>query len=186
MAELLEYLYPLDLLSWMGERLKAAGFDGGESALEGAAWTLDQFDKNAKAVFAFIEGADDPLLYVRAKAFGHWSARRPDQGSRRMDEELTAISRRCSRAAARAYLVRNFQVHSAQPYRATALAATLPLFAEMSRVAVGYIAQQGFVATLPITRSKIALMRVRQVSWDFQTAARFGGGPLREAIQGDL
>jgi len=92
-----------------------------------------------------------------------------------MASELTAVRTRCERVAARAYLVRNFYVNRAQPNRATALKATLPVFAELVRVALGYIADDEIRAKVPITSAKLAMMRIRQVAFDFSEAER---GPL--------
>lgn len=187
MSELLQYLYPLALLTWAAKRLVEAGLERENDGLSDAAWALDQFEKNPGKAFAASHGDVDPLLYVRSVSFGKWSAR-PDgpEPSERMGEELDAVSKRCGRIAARAYLVRNFQVHRAQPQRANALAATLPVFAEMARIALGYIAQDDGAAELPITTAKLSLMKIRQVAFDFEAARRFGGAPLREALGADL
>ena len=186
MAELLEYLYPLALLEWMAGRLARLGVDQ-PAGTNAASWALARFDKKPGPTFAVSEGDADPLLYARARSFGHWSANRRDNSpSERMAEELRAVSLRCSRVAARAYLVRNFHVHRAQPNRATALAVTLPIFAEIVRAALSYIARTDESAKAPITTAKLRLMRIRQVAWAFQTAREFGGGPLRDALGDDL
>jgi len=187
MAELLEYLYPLALLEWMGKRLQGAGLEREDDRQSNAAWALDQLDKNFEEAFKVAPGDTDPLLYVRRSSFGKWSGKeRHTSSSRRMGKELEAVSRRCERVAARAYLVRNFQVHRAQPHRATALAATLPVFAEMARVALGYVAENDLATESPVSAVKFRLMRIRQVAWDFKKAKKFGGGPLREALASDI
>jgi hypothetical protein len=188
MAELLEYLYPLWLLDWMAKRLQALGLtkEGNDTD---ASWGLDQLDKHARQAFGASELDADPLLYVRSRAFGHWSATPRDgtiEKSERMRADLSAVSDRADRVAKRAYLVRNFYVHRAQPNRARALRATLPLFAEIVRVTLGYVASEDDRARAPITTAKLALMRIRQVAYDFETAREVGGGPLRSALGNDL
>jgi hypothetical protein len=188
MAELLEYLYPLALLDWMGERLETLGLER-QKGRSRASSTLRAFDKDAKATFALSEGDVDPLLYVRCRSFGRWSAQKVDeqlQGSSRMRTDLERVSERCARIAARAYLVRNFHVHRAQPYRATALAATLPVFAELVRVTLGYIADDEDRMVMPIRSAKLALMKIRHVAWGFEEGRMRGARPLRDALGEDF
>jgi hypothetical protein len=184
MSELLEYLYPLALLDWLSVQLEAAGLKPAEGVRSGAAWALDQFEHNSAMVFEVIEAHGDPLAYVRAKSLGRWSGA-PGEASAHMTAELTGVSKRCARVATRAYLVRNFQVHRAQPQRATALAVTLPVFAEISRVALGYVAA-ATATRPPITTAKLAMMGIRQVASDFEQAKAHGAPPLRHALGADL
>jgi hypothetical protein len=183
-SNLLEYLYPVALLDWMGRCLEREGLEKGKD-LSYAGWALDEFGgANSAAAFAVAQSGKDPLLYVRSKTFGEWA---PSKGEHEhLEAELDAVKKRCSHVCRRAYLVRNFHVHKAQPYRATALAATLPIFSEMTREALGHVAKQRFRDQSPLTVSETAAARIRQLASEFRSGRQFGAKPLRAAIGEDL
>lgn len=155
MAELGEFLYPLELLTWMAGRFESLGLGPRPAGTPAEVWALEILRDRATEAFRALETDQDPLCYVRAKSVASWPS------GERMSEELDAVSARARRLCDRAYLVRNFFVHRAQPYRARALAVTLPVFAELLRVCLGFVAADAEHARLPIRGAKKAMLRVR-------------------------
>lgn len=182
MAGLISYLYPLALLTWIGERLIALGvpFDGTETP---GRWALGQLEEWTVA-WGVTQADTDPLLYARMSRFGRWG---PDNGSHKaLRIDLQKIRSAVVGSAERAYLVRNYHVHRAQPQRATALSATLPVFAEHVRQALGHVARTEDRRQKPIVAAKVAAMRIEQAAADYEAGGHAGGDALRKALKDDL
>lgn len=161
MAELAQFLYPLQLLEWLSRRFEGLDLGPRPSGTPETVWAIDVIQHRGSSLWPRLETDDDPLAYVRAKSFASWG------DSDRMGEELDALGDRGERLCNRAYLVRNFFVHRAQPYRARALAVTLPVFAELLRVCIGFVASDPENVKLPIRAAKTALLRVRASAEQF-------------------
>lgn len=161
MAELAQFLYPLQLLEWLAGRFEVLGLGPTPSGTLEAVWAIEVVQHRGGELWPKLETDSDPLAYVRAKSFASWGQ------SQRMSEELEALAERGRRLSNRAYLVRNFSVHRAQPYRARALAVTLPVFAELLRDCLGYVAADTDNVKLPIRAAKVALLQVRACAEHF-------------------
>ncbi|MHB1571788.1 MAG: hypothetical protein ACYC0H_21650, partial [Solirubrobacteraceae bacterium] len=176
MAEVAQVRYPEELLMWFSSRFDELGLSCGQRppTEKPEDWALAVFEAHGPELFHAVES--DPrhaVLYVRCKAFSAWSR------SSQMEKDLAELGRRMQRVAERAYLVRNFFVHSAQPYRATALRVTLPVFAELMRVCLGFLTTDNRRIDDPIQAAKLAAMRVAWLAERYADEKPRDAGPLR-------
>lgn len=179
MAGIAQVSYPRELLRWFSDRFDELSLSCGQRrpTERPEDWALAVFEAHALELFRAVES--DPVhsvLYVRCKAFSAWSR------SSQMEEDLAELGRRMRRVAERAYLVRNFFVHSAQPYRATALRVTLPPFAELMRVCLGVLTADNRRINDPIQAAKLATMRVAWVAERYADEKTGDPGPLRSYV----
>lgn len=161
MSEVAQFLYPELLLAWLADGFTDLALVGvnRDAALSAHAWALEVFESHGGTLFQRLESDErHALLYVRAKAFSAWSS------GARMEEDLAELGGRMRRVADRAYLVRNFFIHAAQPSRARALGVTLPVFADLLTACLGFVTADSDRIDDPIPAAKLAAMRVARAA----------------------
>jgi hypothetical protein len=163
-AEVAQHLYPASLLEWFASRFADLEVDGvtSDASLSDQAWALKVISKHAPALFKTLDSDEAlALVYVRAKSFAAWG------DSDQMEAELDDLGARMRRVADRAYLVRNFFVHAAQPQRARVLAVTLPVFAKLLTACLGFVLSDAGPDQDAIVAAKLAVMRVHGLAERF-------------------
>ncbi|MBA2527359.1 MAG: hypothetical protein H0V18_16490, partial [Pyrinomonadaceae bacterium] len=152
MSACLQPRYIRDALGWLTDELEHAG-DSAHGADGRAMWALRRLHDDLDGVRALL--ADRPLAMARANRMASWL------DGTALQEDLGHLKERCIGVADRAYLVRNFFVHAAQPERAAALDATLMPFAGMVRTALGLVASD---ERPPLISSQSAALQAEQLA----------------------
>ena len=153
-AGCLQARYVRDALRWLAIELEGSGRLA-PSGKPRAAWALQQLHDDRDAIVAELAGR--PLALARAQQLSRWLE------GEALQRDLMRLRERVRGVADRAYLVRNFFVHAAQPERAAALNATLLPFAGMVHAALGLVAGDD---RPPLVAAQSAAVTVEQLAYD--------------------
>ncbi|MDQ4143224.1 MAG: hypothetical protein M3198_05645 [Actinomycetota bacterium] len=161
MAELAQYPLAADVLSWIAGRLEKAGVGAAPPGSE-IDWVIERIGKDTGAALDALKNSNDFLGWKRLKKVTGW-----DIGVGLLTD-METVEARMKRVMTRAYLIRNAVVHRAE-VRAIALSVTLPVFADLFRVAIGHCMR----FTTPsgtLAEAKFAAMQARRVASNFASA----------------
>jgi hypothetical protein len=173
-AGIAEFLYLRDCLDALAERFAAAGAQPAmEAGQDEAEWALDLIANHGPALFKRLKKRD-ALAWARAKQIARWD------DDRFLYSDLASVRERVESACARAYLIRNFYIHAGQSARSGAIAVTLPIFAELLRISLGFAL--GSNPDKPIVSARLATLRARQLAFDYKERDVSGPEALAETI----
>jgi hypothetical protein len=175
-AGIAQFLYLGDRLEWLGERFEALGVAPVRSAEQSHAdWALERVDEDDGALAEFLRKAD-PLVWARAVQVGRWNS------DKHLEHDLRDVRKRVEAVSARAYLIRNFYIHAGKAERSAALAVTLPVFAELLRLSLGFALKADME---PVVSARLAMLRARQLAFQFETQATTDLGAVAETTHSD-
>jgi len=159
-AGITQFLFLTDRLDWLGERFEELEIEP-ERAVEQAHadWALDLIDTDEEGTLVEQLKSSDPLVWMRAKQIARW------KDDKHLYRDLLAVRTRVEAVCARAYLIRNFHIHSGSAERSVALAVTLPVFAELLRLSLGFALQS---KGEPVVSARLAMLRARQLAFEFK------------------
>jgi hypothetical protein len=159
-AGITQFLYLTDRLDWLGRRLDALGIEPEIRAEQSYPdWALELIDSDEDGLFKQLKG-EDALAWARARQIARWKT------DKYLQHDLQAVRKRVEAVCARAYLIRNFYIHSGRADRSAALAVTLPVFAELLRLSLGFALQS---KSEPVVSARLAMLRARQLAFEFGT-----------------
>jgi hypothetical protein len=176
-AGIAQYLYLTDQLEWLGTRFEALGVEPAREASQSMAeWTLSTIVEHSATLFPKLK-AEDAVAWTRASQVARWDE------NQYLHADLLEVRERVEAACARAYLIRNFYIHSGRADRSAAIAVALPVFAELLRISLGFAMQS---KTEPVVSARLAMLRVRQLGFDYKERDVSGPSALAEAINPNL
>lgn len=174
-AGIAQYLYLTDQLEWLGERLETLGVEPErETGQSHAEWALILIAEHSGTLFDSLK-TEDAVAWTRASQVARWDK------NQYLNADLREVRERVEAACARAYLIRNFYIHSGRADRNAALAVALPVFAELLRISLGFALQSD---TEPVVSARLAMLRARQLGFDYKE--RDVSGPAAFADATDL
>ncbi len=160
-AGITQFLYLTDRLEELGERLEAIGVEPKRGVEQTHAdWVLGLLDADDGHTVVERLKSSDPLVWARAKQVARW------KDDKHLQRELLDVKTRVAAVCARAYLIRNFHIHAGSAERSAALAVTLPVFAELLRLSLGF----GLQSSEPVVSARLAMLRARQLAFEFKEA----------------
>jgi hypothetical protein len=160
-AGIAQFLYLTDRLEWLGERFEKLGVEPERGVEQTRAdWALGLLDTDEESTVVEQLKSSNPLAWARAKQIARW------KDDKHLQRELRDVRERVAAVCARAYLIRNFHIHAGSAERSAALAVTLPVFAELLRLSLGF----GLQSSEPVVSARLAMLRARQLAFDFKEA----------------
>jgi hypothetical protein len=173
MAGILQYLYITDYLDWLGERFISLGVEPALGEGQGRPdWALETIARHSGNLFPRLR-EHDVLAWARAKQVARWDE------DRFLERDLDAVRAKIEATTARAYLMRNFFIHAGKTDRSAALAVTLPAFAELLRLSLGFVLES---EAEPSVSARLAMLRARQLAFDYRNGNADGPGALADAV----
>lgn len=151
----------VDRLDWLAERIDGTEAAGEYASTDGAPreWLAKRVDAEGTKILAEL-AESDPLAWSRLDQAIAWRRKNA------LKNWMRDLSGWVERIAIRAYLVRNFVVHSARPSRAPALSVTLPVFAALVRMSMSFVARVGSEAS-SLTIASSAGIQAYQAAADY-------------------
>lgn len=154
-----EFTYLTDRLEWLGQRLEIFKVQPErEPGQRMAEWALELVTNQPETLLPTLK-VTDPLAWLRAEQVARWKE------DRFLHRDLMDVRERVEAVCARAYLIRNFYIHSGRAKRSAALAVTLPVFAELLRVSLGFALQSD---AEPVVSARLAMLRARQLAFEYK------------------
>lgn len=172
LAELSQYLFPTAILDWLGERSAAAGIELVGSPRHIA--LRDALEQDFGKVSAALVRAGDVLAHARLKGVSKW-----DIGSG-FDRELSRIRAHSLSLADRAFLIRNFLLHSGGR-NLVAVTVTLSAFAPLVSACFDHLLT--YRPRFPITHAKLGYLRSDLVARRFAAGSSKGPAGLGPLLQ---
>ena len=174
MAGILQYLYITDYLDWLGERFVSLGVEPPIEEGQGRPdWALEMVARHGGTLFPRLR-EHDVLAWARAKQVARWDE------DRFLQQDLDAVRAKIEATTARAYLMRNFFIHAGKTDRSAALAVTLPAFAELLRLSLGFVLESDDPE--PSVSARLAMLKARQLAFDYRNGNAEGPGALADAV----
>jgi hypothetical protein len=170
MADLGEYCLARESLLWLAARLEEVGY--GNAPIGGElAWITNALMTDAAQVVEAFKTGLRPLEWTRVQTIMRWE---PGSGYRHHSATASARLRQVNH---RSYLIRNSLVHAAE-LNTNTLDITLPTFADLTRVAIGYVIRTDD-ARGALTAAKSAILEARWVgeAWTAKTLTGAVGLP---------
>jgi hypothetical protein len=175
-AGIIQFIYLTDRLDWLGERFELLELEPEASAEQTPGdWALELVDGADGKFFDELK-VSDPLVWARAQQVARWNK------DEYLQRDLQTVRKRVETVCARAYLIRNFYIHSGRADRSAALAVTLPVFAELLRLSLGFALQS---KGEPVVSARLAMLRARQLGFHFKTNDEHDLAALAEATDVD-
>jgi hypothetical protein len=170
----MQYLYITDYLDWLGNKFANVGaqppIEDGQGRPD---WALELIARHPGDLFDKLK-KHDVLAWSRAKQVARWDK------DKFLEQDLEGIRTRVEATSARAYLMRNFYIHSGKADRNAALAVTLPSFAELLRLSLGFVMDaEGEQAAVS---ARLAMLRARQLAFDYGKRGVRGPEALADAM----
>ncbi len=177
MAGLAEFIVVRDTFAWLAGRFEGAGLGTPPAGDAAVSWAYDQLFGPGKGAFSntvkHLDAANDELGWLRVKQIAGW-----DEGWG-FKTETISLHKRMARICDRAYLIRNFVVHRADPLnrrevRSHVLGVTLPAFAGLVQASVGHVLRYSPGGDA-LQHAKLITMRARRAAEQLEGS---GPGPL--------